>query len=232
MIYNIDCIQGSKEYLEDDSVDLIISDPPYNLGFGGTTQTKTKKPRFEVIANDALSQRGYQRFTFQWLHQAYRVLKPGKHIYVCIDWRMYPHLVMWMRRVGFIIKNCIVWNKINMGLGWQYRFQHEFIIFAIKPSKKVRRISTRSSSDIWNIARISGNKTIHPTEKPVEIMTRIINNSSEEGECVVDFFSGSGPVTEAAILTGRNITAFEIDELWYEVTLERIDRISRGLKDI
>jgi site-specific DNA-methyltransferase (adenine-specific) len=210
--------------LKDGSVDLIIADPPYNLGFGGTKQTSSRKPRFNVIANDQLTGRDYQRFTFQWLHQAYRILKPGRHIYVCIDWRMYPFMVLWMRRVGFIIKNCIVWNKERMGMGWQYRYQHEFIIFAVKSDKKVRRVSTRSSTDIWNVPRISGNKTIHPTEKPIELMDRMIENSTLKGELIVDFFSGSGPVGEAAIKMDRQLLAFEIDELWYEVSRERLER--------
>jgi DNA modification methylase len=225
LIYNIDCIEGAINYLEDESVDLLIADPPYNLGFGGTTQTKTKKPRFEIIANDNLSAREYQRFTYRWLKQAYRVLKPRRHIYVCIDWRMYPYLALWMRKVGFNIKNCIVWDKVNMGLGWQYRFQHELIIFGVKGTQKIRRISTRYDSDVWKIPRISGNKTIHPTEKPIELMNRMILNSSDPNELVVDFFLGSGPVAEAALSNGRKFIGFEVDPIYYALTLDRIKHL-------
>lgn len=222
MIYNMDCIEGSKQYIADASIDLIVSDPPYNLGFGGTKMTKTKKQRFDIIANDKLSQSDYQRFTFQWLYQAYRVLKPGRHIYVCIDWRMYPFMVLWMRRVGFLIKNCIVWDKMHMGVGWQYRFQHEFIIFAVKGERKVRQINTRSVTDVWRIPRIPGNKTIHPTEKPVDLMDQIIKNSSEEGELVADFFLGSGPAAEAVIRNHRQLIGFEIDANYFNITKNRI----------
>lgn len=224
MIYNMDCIEGAKKYLSDNCVDMILTDPPYNLGFGGTTQTKTKKPRFSVIANDSLSHREYQRFTFQWLYQAHRILKPGQHIYVYIDWRMYPYMVLWMRRVGFIVKNCVVWDKQMMGVGWQYRYQHEFIIFAVKEATKARKISTRSSPDIIRFPRISGNKTVHPTEKPVEMMEQLISNSSLPGEHVVDFFVGAGPVAEAAQRRGRNFTGFEIDKTYYELATKRLKK--------
>lgn len=223
MLYNVDCIEGSKQLINDEMVDLVIADPPYNLGFGGTSQTKDGKPRFKVIANDRLSQNEYRRFTFKWLYQAYRILKPGRHIYVCIDWRMYPDVVLWMRRVGFTVKNCIVWNKVHMGMGWQYRFQHEFIIFAVK-GEKARQIRTRSATDVWNIPRIPGKRTIHPTEKPSELMENIIQYSSQEGELVVDFFSGSAPAGEAAIKCKRKLIAFEIDPVWYEVSMERLER--------
>jgi len=93
--------------------------------------------------------------------------------------------------IAFTIKYCIVWDKKNKGMGWQYRYQHELIIMAVKGTKNVRRIRTRNQTDIWQIPRIPGNKTIDPTEKPIDMMKRIIENSSEEGEYVVDFFAGS-----------------------------------------
>ncbi|MCY9769442.1 site-specific DNA-methyltransferase [Paenibacillus alvei] len=222
MIYNMDCIKGAQKYIADESLDLIICDPPYNLGFGGTNMTKHKKARFAIIANDNLSRQEYQRFTLQWLREAYRTLKTGRHIYIFIDWRMYPLMALWVQRAGFVIKNCIVWDKEHMGMGWQYRYRHEFIILAVKGKQKVRRISTRSDTDVWRIPRIPGAKTIHPTEKPVELMERIVLNSSEAGELVGDFFLGSGPVIEAAHKHGRNVTGFEIDPIYFQKSINRI----------
>lgn len=216
------CIKGTIEHIPNDAVDLIIADPPYNLSFSGTTQTKNKKPRFNIFPNDRLTPQEYRRFCLQWLFEAYRILKPGRHLYVCIDWRKYPDMVRWMRAIGFIVKNCLVWDKVNMGLGWQYRFQHEFVILAVKGEKRVRRVKSRKASDLVRIPRIPGNQTIHPTEKPLELMEHLIENSSDEGELVVDFFSGSGVVSAAAIKTGRDWTAFEIDADWYQKSMERI----------
>ncbi|UHA74449.1 DNA-methyltransferase [Paenibacillus sp. 481] len=224
-IYNMDCITGAREHIADESLDLIICDPPYNLGFGGTSMTKNKKPRFNTIANDTLSDHDFRRFTFGWLREAYRTLKTGRHIYVFIDWRMYPLVSLWMQQVGFVVKNCIVWDKAHMGMGWQYRYQHEFIIMAVKGRHKVRRISTRKETDIWRIKRIPGNKTIHPTEKPIELMERIVLCSSEVGETVGDFFMGSGPVVEAACKHGRNIIGFEIDEEYFKISQNKILKI-------
>jgi len=228
MIYNIDCIEGSKKLLPDRFADLIITDPPYNLRFGGTTQTRTKRPRFNIIANDNLSFHEYQKFSLRWLHEAYRILKPGRHIYVFIDWRMYPHMARWMSKIGFVIKNCIVWDKMQMGLGWQYRYQHEFIIFAVKGASKTRRIGTRSRTDIWKIRKLPASKMVHPTEKPADLMKEIILNSSQPGEMVVDFFLGSGPVTEAALMNDRELTGFEVDPHYYKLNVERIERLKGG----
>ena len=225
-IYNKDCINGAKTHLLTNSADLIIADPPYNLKFGGTTMTKTKRPRHRVIANDDLSFKDYQRFTLEWLRQAHRVLKDGHHIYVFIDWRMHPYIALWMRKIGFEIKNLIVWDKQSMGLGWQYRFQHELVISAIKGKTKARRIRSRKTADILRVKRIPGQYTVHPTEKPTELMKIIVENSTEEGETVVDFFSGSGPVTEACLNLNRRVKAFEIDQKYYQMTVKRAEKIS------
>ncbi|MNC57981.1 Modification methylase DpnIIB [compost metagenome] len=131
-------------------------------------------------------------------------------------------MARWLKITGFTIKNCIVWDKKNMGMGWQYRYQHEFIIMAVKGTKNVRRIRTRNQTDVWQIPRIPGIKTIHPTEKPIEIMKRLIENSSKEEEYVVDLFAGSGVVPEAAETLNRRWDAFEVDPGWYEISKERL----------
>jgi site-specific DNA-methyltransferase (adenine-specific) len=119
-----------------------------------------------------------------------------------------------------------------MGLGWQYRFQYEFILFAVKPNKGVCRIGTRRATDIWKFPRIpGGTKTIHPAEKPVDLLKMILLNITQEGEVVVDFFSGSGPVAEAAWLTKWNLTDFEIDEIWYSVSRKRMGLSVSPLKE-
>jgi site-specific DNA-methyltransferase (adenine-specific) len=133
------------------------------------------------------------------------------------------HIRIWLAGLRLPIKNCIVWDKKNMGMGWQYRYQHEFIIMAVKGTKNVRRIRTRSQTDVWQIPRIPGNQTIHPTEKPIDMMKRIIENS-EEGEYVVDFFAGSGVVPDAAESMNRRWDAFEIDPGWYTVSTKRMEK--------
>ncbi len=208
----MDCILGAQTYIEDESTSLVIADPPYNLGFSGTNQTKTKKPRFKSIINDNLSFRDYRRFTFSWLREAYRILKPGHHFYFFIDWRMYPHFSLWVQKVGFVIKNNIVWDKVQFGMGYHYRYQHEFIVYGIKPSRRpVRRPKSRNVSDIWRIKRIPSNLTIHPTEKPVELYDRILTESSFPKDLVVDFFMGSGPSFLSEHAKPREMRGFEID---------------------
>ncbi|WP_339063540.1 site-specific DNA-methyltransferase [Tepidibacillus marianensis] len=218
-VYNMSCIQGAKEKISDDSVDLMICDPPYNLGYGGTTSKITKKARFGLFANDKLDDRDYRRFSFEWLHEAYRILKPGSHIYVFIDWRMYPLLNIWMKQVGFQIKNVIVWDKTYCSMGNFYRYQYELIIFAWKGKKAKRLVmKKRNVSDVWPIKKVPPQRMKHPTQKPEELMEKIIYHSSQEGDLLVDFFAGSGVVGRVAKKMERNYIGFEIDMKYFNET--------------
>ncbi|MGC5327017.1 DNA-methyltransferase [Brevibacillus sp. SYSU BS000544] len=222
IIYQKDCVIGVKELISAGSCSLVIADPPYNLGFAGTKHTKTKQTRFKTLVNDTLSPQEYRRFTFSWLKEAYRILKPGCPIYIFIDWRMYPYLYLWVQKVGFIIKNCVVWDKERMGMGYHYRYSHEFIIYGVKPSAKpARRPISRSIPDIWKIRKVAPNKTVHPTEKPVELYDRILTESSNPGERVVDFFVGSGPLFLSEYATERDIFGFEIDSIHIKTLQDR-----------
>lgn len=240
MIYNLDCVPGAQMFLDDNSVDMIITDPPYNLGYGGTRQRRKGKEGFGKFANDELSETQYRTFTAAWLREAYRVLKPGRHIYVFIDWRQYPLMFWFMQHIGFNVKNCIVWDKVHMGLGWQYRYRHEFVIFAVKDSIKrrrpprslpaasvasgrTRRVANRSMTDILAVPKLSADKMTHPTEKPVELITPFVLQSSETGELVADFFVGSGSIAEAALREGRRFTGFEIAPIHFHNATKRME---------
>lgn len=224
MLYQQNCITGSQLYIPNDTADLLIADPPYNLGYSGTKMTSNKQVRFQPIHNDKLSDDEYRRFMLSWMKEAHRVLKPGRHIYVCIDWRKYGLVATWLEFSGFTIKNCVVWDKVHFGMGYQYRYQHEFIIMATKGRHKARRTGIRSHSDIWRFPRVPGNQTIHPHEKPLALLERIISNSSQPGELVIDFFSGSGVAAAAAKKLGREWIAFETDPQHAQTTLQRVEQ--------
>lgn len=223
IVFAMDCITGAETYIRSDECSLVIADPPYNLGFYGTTRTKSKRPRFAPLVNDTLSFQDYQRFSFAWLRQAYRILKPGHPIYIFIDWRMYPYVSLWAQKVGFLIKNCIVWNKVHFGMGYHYRYQHEFILYGIKPSKKpARRPSSRAIPDIWSFKKVRSNALVHPSEKPVELFDQMIGESTRPGEMVVDMFLGSGPSFLSTHAANREMRGFEIDPIHIETLRTRL----------
>jgi len=111
--------------LPDKCIDLVLTDPPYNLDYNGRGKIK----KHNKFANDSLTDEDYKDFVSLIVKELSRILKNDNAIYVWIDWRNYD---IWLNelRKYFNIKNCIVWVKQGFGMGQCFRFQHEFCIFA------------------------------------------------------------------------------------------------------
>lgn len=213
-IFHEDCLEGLTR-LDDNSVDLICTDPPYFSGM--TSNGITKK-----LADNNLAKPFFKILFQQWQ----RILKDGGHIYVNTDWRTYPFLYPLMD-VYFQIRNCIVWDYGWLKCGNFYRFRHEFIIFATKGKSRREFGNCTDNSDVWNIRCINYTnlKTKrHQAEKPVELIEKMIKNSSHEGDTVLDCFMGSGTTAEACIRNNRHFIGFEIDEKYFDIANERIEK--------
>lgn len=208
-IYNEDCLEGMKR-ISDNSIDAIITDPPYCIGTtsngckGSFNDNNLIRPFFEILFKE-------------WL----RICKNGAEIYINTDWRTYPFLYPILQKY-FNVKNLIVWDYEWIKAGSHYRFSHEFIIYATIGDAK-RRFSP-SERDVWRIRPInftSPNK-LHNAQKPLELIDKMIRNSSMEGDTVLDCFSGSGTTAVACINTNRHFIGFEIDENYYAISQNRI----------
>ena len=125
----------------------------------------------------------------------------------------------------FQVKNLIVWDYEWIKAGSHYRFSHEFIIYAVKGDTK-RRFSA-SERDVWRIKPVNFTSPdkLHNAQKPLELIDKMIRNSSVEGDIILDCFSGSGTTAVACINNNRHYICFEIDERYFQVSLDRIKKV-------
>ena len=199
-----DCLELMKE-IPDHSVDLVLTDPPYCIGTtsngtkGNFTDNNLIKPFFDLLFAE------YRR-----------VCKPTAALYINTDWRTYPFLYPILQKY-FDVRNCIVWDA-----GAHYRFSHEFIIYCIMPDCK-RKFSA-SERDVWRIKPINftDKNKLHNAQKPLALLEKAINNSSEVGDTVLDTFMGSGSTGVACVNTGRNFIGMELDDHYFGVAQKRI----------
>lgn len=211
-IYNEDCLEGMKR-IPDNIVDLVVTDPPYCIGTtsngqkGSWTDNNLIRPFFDAY--------------FQELK---RVCKEKCELYINTDWRTYPFLYPIMQKY-FNVKNLIVWDYEWIKAGSHYRFSHEFIIYAIQGD--VKRKFSASERDVWRIRPINftSKEKLHNAQKPLELVQKMIVNSSNENDVVLDTFMGSGTTAVACIETNRNYIGFEIDENYYRTALRRIENL-------
>lgn len=209
-IYNEDCLEGMKR-IPDNTVDLVVTDPPYCIGTtsngqkGSWTDNNLIRPFFDA-----------------YFRELKRVCKEKSELYINTDWRTYPFLYPIMQKY-FNIKNLIVWDYEWIKAGSHYRFSHEFIIYAIQGD--VKRKFSASERDVWRIRPINftSKEKLHNSQKPLELVQKMIVNSSNENDVVLDTFMGSGTTAVACIETNRNYMGFEIDEKYYQTALRRIE---------
>ncbi len=187
--------------LPDASLDCIVTDPAYSgmnqhMQFGhgrivGRYQDKGELDAkwFAEFHDDPDSYR-------EFLRECYRVLRPDRHIYIMFDSFSLISLAHVVREI-FDVKNLIVWDKVNIGMGHYFRRQHETVLFA---SKGKRKLSRRDLSDVWRIKRLY--RTPYPTQKPVALFTRMLEGSVAPGMTVCDPFVGSGSAAVAALQAG------------------------------
>ena len=208
MIKQGDCLELMPR-LEAMSIDLIACDPPYCVG-ASSNGTKSTFTDFNLM----------RPFFEQFFKESRRVLKVGGHMYVCTDWRTYPFLYPIMLKF-LNVRNLIVWDYGWIKAGNYYRPRHELIMFAT--NGKSERQVPRAEPDVWQERCVNVTKArYHPAQKPVELMERMIKNSTTEGEVVLDPFMGSGSTGVACRNTNRQFIGFELNEHFFEVARQRI----------
>jgi site-specific DNA-methyltransferase (adenine-specific) len=190
--------------LDDESVDLLVTDPPYeslekHRSKGTTTRLKVSKGSsnqwFKIFPNDRFS---------ELFAEIYRVMKNNTHFYLFCDQETMFVAKPIAEQAGFRFWKPIVWDKEKIGMGYHYRARYEFILFFEKGKRKLNNLGI---PDILSSPRIRGG---YPTEKPVDISKILIEQSTVEGEVVVDPFFGSGSVGEAALTLGRDFKGSDI----------------------
>jgi site-specific DNA-methyltransferase (adenine-specific) len=197
--------------LENNSVPLVLTDPPYGISYQSNRSAAKSAP----IAQDWNFQIG------PFLSETARVLKPDGAAYVFTRWDVFP---LWHRALPPTLKmrNLIVWVKDNHSAGdlaGNFGFKWEAIMMLTR-EKHVRR--GHRYSNVWEFARVPSSKILHPAEKPVPLLTRIIECATDKGDLVVDPFTGSGSTGEAAVLTGRQALLGDIDPRTLRVAAERL----------
>lgn len=222
--------------IPNESIDLIVTDPPYkitsrgNAGNSGGMLQKKINMQGQVFKHNNID-------CSEYASEFYRILKDGSHCYVMTNHINLIHMLNTftdlrteeekdngVKPYGFHFIKSLIWDKGNKIMGQFYMSQFEYILF----SRKGRgvRINHCGTSDILSIPNIKlkgiDGKNLHDTEKPVELMKILIDNSSQQNGIVLDPFMGIGSTGIACKELDRQFIGIEIDQQYYNIAQERI----------
>lgn len=250
-IYTGDCIKILNEKIEEKSVELIFADPPYNLSGNGLKWEGNKTGGDWYMVNeewDKMTAPEYMQFTRKWIAGCYKALKDNGSIYISCTYHNLAEVMIVLKQLDFKINNVIVWQKTNSMPNMTKRvFTHstEFVVWAVKGKnwifnyEELKKInpekqkdgSLKQMRDVWSLPLVQGKerlrgkdgRALHPTQKPEEMLKRIIIASSNKGDTVLDPFLGSGTTIFVAKKLGRNWIGIEKSKEYVNIAKKRMD---------
>lgn len=229
-----DCIE-ELEKIEKESVDLIFADPPYNLSGDTSLTVKNGKPvkcdkgEWDKVEN-------IHEFNLRWVKACKEVLKPSGTLWISGTLHNHPSVGMALKAAGYWIINDVIWFKPNATpLLSRNRFapSTELIWVASKTKKYyldyelAKKLNGgKQMRNLW-IITAKRHLTTHPTEKPEELLERIISIGSKKGDLVLDPFMGSGTTGVVAKKLCRHFIGIELDKKYFQIATNRINEVER-----
>ena len=236
-----DDAETALKKIKTDSIDLIIADPPYNLGknYGNNLDLKERAD--------------YHRFTDSWLGEAKRVLKPNGSLFCFMGVKYIARLYVTLEEeLSLTPQGWITWHY-TQGIGRKRGFspRHEDILWFSKgadptfnlddvriPQKYYRKRNNMAGAnpgDVWQFSHVhycAAERLPHPTQKPEALIERIICAASNADDTVLDPFLGSGTTARVAKVLGRNSIGFDINPDYVEMSRQRLEAPFEGFDSI
>ena len=213
-------IDDVEKLMGGEQVDLLLTDPPYNVAYEGGTSDKL------TIQNDDMEDEEFRQFLRDVYASADTVMKPGAAFYIWhadsegYNFRGAAH------DIGWTVRQCLIWNKNTLVLGRQdFQWKHEPCLYGWKDGAGHNWYGDRKQTTVMDFDKPHRNGE-HPTMKPVELFAYQMEMSSKKGDNVLDLFGGSGTTMIAAEQLGRSAYLMELDPRYVDVIVNRWENLT------
>lgn len=198
--------------MDGEQADLLVTDPPYNVDYEGTAGK---------IKNDHMSDSSFRQFLIDAFENANTSIKPGAVFYIWHAESEGANFRGACKDVGWTVRQCLIWQKNALVLGRQdYQWRHEPCLYGWKDGAAHKWNADRKQSTILEFDRPT-KSDLHPTMKPVNLISYQVRNSSNEEDIVLDLFGGSGSTLMACEQLGRRCYTMEYDPKFADVIVKR-----------
>jgi hypothetical protein len=224
------CGDNEKEMrkLKSNSVDLVFTDPQYAIGLDKDFKSIDAWAG-KVYQQDDEVERVMNNISIV-VRECYRVLKDDRHMYMWFGVQHYEHLLRMLRDVGFNVNPvpCVWYKTGGGGAGgseYAYASNYEVCFFAMKGRRALNRLG---QSNVWMEPRVAPQRKVHPTEKPRSMIRKMIEQSTQAGELVIDPYGGSFSTLISALEMKRNGWSCDIDKEYCAQGILRLEAMKKG----
>lgn len=221
-IYNMDCLLGLDK-IQDESIDLLLTDPPYNI---------SQPSRFHTMKGRTGVDFGEWDVSFnqtEWLSKACDKICKGGSAVVFNSYANIQQMTDVFKSKGFTVKQMLIWKKSNpmpRNRDRLYVTSFEVALWAVKGKGwTFNRQKDTYENGIFEYPTVHASKRTHPTQKPLDLITDLMKIHSNEGDVVLDCFMGSGTTAKAAFQNHRQFIGFELDKDFYQTATAEIDEM-------
>lgn len=220
-----------------DKAQMVFTDPPYNVKIGGNVCGLGSISHDEfAMASGEMTPSRFTEFLSESFARMVAASTDGAIHFACMDWRHMGEMLTAGQTHYSDLKNVIVWNKANAGMGAFYRSKHELVfVWKVGSAEHVNTFglggSGRYRTNVWDYAGITSagadrleQLAMHPTVKPVALVADAIKDCSRRGDIILDPFAGAGTTILAAERTGRIARAIELEPKYVDAALLRLER--------
>lgn len=245
--FNEDCIPGSRRHIESNSIDLIITDPPYGIGGDKLDKHYNRNESHVLEGYVEIPSNEYPEFSDNWIKEAERILKPGGSIYIVSGYTNLVHILNALQKTELQEINHLIW-KYNFGVYTKRKFisSHYHILFYTKRGKRhtfntFARYADHEKSlhggssnytdreDVWVINReFKPGQTKNKNQLPTQLLIKMIQYSSNENDVVCDLFLGSFATAKVAKGLNRNAVGFEVSKNAFDYQSREFENLKEG----
>jgi DNA modification methylase len=212
-----------EKLMQGEFADMVVTDPPYNVAYEGGTKEKL------TIENDSMSNDDFYKFLYDFYTALSTAVKKGGAIYV---WHASSEIINFAKAfvdAGWLLKQQLIWVKSSMVMGRQdYQWKHEPCLYGWLKGDSHKWYSDRKQTTVIEFDRPSRNGE-HPTMKPIGLFAYQIENSSKQGDIVIDAFGGSGTTMVACEQLKRKARVIEYDPKYCQVIIDRMKKLDPNL---
>jgi DNA modification methylase len=233
--------QAYDALLAGEKAAAVFTDPPYNVRVKGHVSGKgAKKHREFPMAVGELTEDAFCRFLLDAFDLMVSHSVDSATFFTCMDWRHILEIVSAVRALGCVLLNLCVWVKTNGGMGSLYRSRHELVfVFGRRDAARINNVQLgkhgRNRTNVWNYPGMNSfarrgrtrGLDLHPTVKPIAMVSDAILDVTQRGDIVLDPFCGSGTTILAAERTGRRGYAIELDPGHVDTAIARWERMTK-----